>query len=303
MTSFWGLFTQIAAIIFPVLGVIVCGYVYGRLRPNEAPQQMGAINPLVMEFFTPMMIFGAMSQKSFDIYANGSLMLAGLWVIFGSVACGYVAAKVFNIQVRTLVPTMIYNNCGNMGLPLALLAFGATGFAQAAILFVMCNLLYFSLGVWLLSGRRLSWRLFNTPIIWSIVLGLAMALLRVPIPEPVQQLLNFFTQAAITLMMFALGVRLLDIDWRQMKIGLLGGVLCPAGSLLFAYIAQQFGWFDLTQQQMAQIYLFASLPPAVSCFMMADYYQQEPSKVAAIVLIGNVLSLVFVPFGLALALA
>ncbi|MFZ1891041.1 MAG: AEC family transporter [Formosimonas sp.] len=302
MTSFWTLFAQINAIIIPVFGVIMFGYAYGRFRPEAAPKQMAALNPLVMDFFTPMLIFGAMSQKSFDIYANGSLVLAGLWVIFGSLVCGYLAAFVFRVQIRTLVPAIIYNNCGNMGLPLALLAFGAAGFSQAAILFVVCNFVYFSFGVWLLSGHRLSWKLFNTPIIWSMILGLTMALLRVPVPEAIQQMLNFFTQAAITLMMFALGVRLLDIDWRLIKIGLLGGVLCPASSLLFAYIAQYLGMFHLTEQQMAQIYLFASLPPAVTCFMMADYYQQEPAKVAAIVLIGNLLSLVFVPLGLALAL-
>ena len=37
--------------------------------------------------------------------------------------------------------------------------------------------------------------------------------------------------------------------------------------------------------------------------MVAEQYQQEPGKVASIVLIGNVLAIVFVPLGLALALA
>jgi len=36
--------------------------------------------------------------------------------------------------------------------------------------------------------------------------------------------------------------------------------------------------------------------------MVAEQFRQEPGKVASIVLIGNMLSVVFVPLGLALAL-
>jgi hypothetical protein len=36
--------------------------------------------------------------------------------------------------------------------------------------------------------------------------------------------------------------------------------------------------------------------------MVAEQYRQEPGKVASIVLIGNMMSVAFVPLGLALAL-
>jgi predicted permease len=52
----------------------------------------------------------------------------------------------------------------------------------------------------------------------------------------------------------------------------------------------------------AMLVLFASLPPAVLNFLLADQYRQEPERVASIVLIGNLASLVFVPVGLAVAL-
>jgi len=48
--------------------------------------------------------------------------------------------------------------------------------------------------------------------------------------------------------------------------------------------------------------LFGCLPPAVLNFMVAEQYAQEPGKVASIVLIGNVLSVLFVPVALSLAL-
>jgi len=51
-----------------------------------------------------------------------------------------------------------------------------------------------------------------------------------------------------------------------------------------------------------QLLLFAALPPAVMQFLLAERYHQEPEKVAAMILLGNALALVFVPLALALAL-
>ena len=44
------------------------------------------------------------------------------------------------------------------------------------------------------------------------------------------------------------------------------------------------------------------LPPSVLQFILAERFGQEPEKVAAMVLLGNALALVFVPIGLSLGL-
>ena len=58
----------------------------------------------------------------------------------------------------------------------------------------------------------------------------------------------------------------------------------------------------LDDVQQGLLVLFGCLPPAVLNFMVAEQYEQEPAKVASIVLIGNLASVVFVPLGLSLAL-
>ena len=44
---------------------------------------------------------------------------------------------------------MMFNNCGNMGLPLALFAFGPIGVAGMVALFTTSNLLHFTLGAFI----------------------------------------------------------------------------------------------------------------------------------------------------------
>jgi len=54
-------------------------------------------------------------------------------------------------------------------------------------------------------------------------------------------------------------------------------------------------WLDLTPLQDAQLLLFAALPPAVLNYLIAERYDQEPEKVATLVLVGNLGSLIAVP--------
>ena len=48
--------------------------------------------------------------------------------------------------------------------------------------------------------------------------------------------------------------------------------------------------------------LYAALPPAVMNYILAERYNQEPALVAAIVVVANIASIIFVPFALYLAL-
>jgi predicted permease len=101
-------------------------------------------------------------------------------------------------------------------------------------------------------------------------------------------------------MLFSLGVRMCDISLRSWSIGMVGAIVCPLSALIIAALLDVV--LHLTPVQRGQMYLFASLPPAVTCFMMAEQYKQEPDKVASIVLLGNLVSFVFVPIGLWLGL-
>jgi len=80
----------------------------------------------------------------------------------------------------------------------------------------------------------------------------------------------------------------------------IGGIVCPATGIAMAWLlAPVLGLDDVHR---GLLILFGCLPPAVLNFMVAEQFRQEPEKVASIVMIGNLLSLLFVPLGLALAL-
>jgi len=130
----------------------------------------------------------------------------------------------------------------------------------------------------------------------AMMAGMVFAIARIGLPAPLFQALKLLGESCIPIMLFSLGVRMLDINFKSWHIGLIGAIVCPVAGLAVAWALD--GMLNLTTEQRGQMYLFASLPPAVFCFMVAELYQQEPDKVASIVLLGNLAALVFVPAGL-----
>lgn len=297
-------FERILGIILPVFIIIAVGYAYGRLRGATVRADMAPVNRLTTELLCPLLVFTALAAKEFDIAHNASLILAGVLISLGSGLLAWPVARMLGYDVRSFVPPMIYNNCGNMGLPLAILAFGASSLPSAVALFVACNLVYFSVGIRIIeSGRsqRASLvKLFTSPMMLAMIFGVVVALLHISLPAQLMYALKMLGEACIPVMLFSLGVRMLDISFRSWHIGLAGAIMCPLGGLIMAWLLDMV--LSLTPEQRGQMYLFAALPPAVFCFMVAEQYKQEPDKVAAIVLMGNLASLVFVPAGLWLGL-
>ncbi len=294
-------FERILGIILPVFIIIGVGYVYARIRGEAVKSDMGAVNRVSMEALCPLLVFTALAGKDFDLAHNGTLILAGVLISLGSGLLAWPLARLLGYDVRSFVPPMMYNNCGNMGLPLAVLAFGTAGLPAAVALFMACNLVYFSAGIKIIEIGRTGahsspFKFLASPMMIAMMLGMAFSLLHISLPAPLFNALKMLGEACIPVMLFALGVRMMDVSFKSWHIGLVGAICCPVGGLLVAWLLD--GVLSLTAAQRGQMYLFAALPPAVFCFMVAEQYKQEPDKVASIVLLGNLAALVFVPAGL-----
>ena len=287
---------RILQIILPVFAVVAAGWAYGRrVRPDTAgPNRMN------MDVFVPALILGALTRRDFDLWANRGLILGSLAVVLGSGLLAWPVARWMRVSPRTFVPPMMFNNCGNMGLPLALLAFGEANLPAAVAMFVTSNLLHFTLGTYLVRHDAHYGHLLRSPMVIATAAGVALSALGVGLPGWIGVAVEMLGDVAVPLMLFTLGVRMTAITLRDWHVGLAGAVVRPLVGLAIAVpLGRVLG---LAPTPYAMLVLFASLPPAVLNFLLADQYRQEPERVASIVLIGNLASLVFVPVGLAVAL-
>ena len=287
---------RVLGIILPVFGVILLGYIYAR---REKPD-MTWVNRININVLAPALIFTALSSKDFDLATHAVLILGAVGVVAGSGLLAWPFAKLLHEDPRTFVPPMMFNNCGNMGLPIAALAFGSIGLSAMVALFTVSNLLHFTLGVHIVNRHAAFWPVFKNPMVIATFAGFAFALLRPDAPEWLMLTIKITGDAMVPLMLLSLGVRMATVSWGGWNVGVIGALVCPLTGIAMASLLSPLLGLDSVQSGL--LILFGCLPPAVLNFMVAEQYNQEPAKVASIVLIGNLASILFVPLGLSLAL-
>ena len=287
---------RILQIILPVFAIVVGGWVYGRVRGTE----IGGLNRLNMDVFTPALIVGALSSKSFDLGANAGLVAGALLVVLGSGLLAWPLSRWLGVSPRTFVPPMMFNNCGNMGLPLALLAFGEARLPAAVAMFVTSNLVHFTVGAHIVRRDAHVGRLLLSPMILATAAGVALSVTGVGLPGWLGTTVRMVGDVAVPLMLFTLGIRMAATRVSGWGVGLAGGLFRPIAGLAVALLLGPL--LRLSPVHQAMLVLFSALPPAVLNFLLAEEYGQEPARVASIVLAGHLVSLAFVPLGLWLAL-
>ena len=283
---------RIVEILAPIFLVILVGLVYGKLfKPN-----MDIPNRLNMDIFIPCLLFSVLLQSANINALFSQFALAIALVILLSGCFSFLLVKLFNRSAKTICPPLMFANAGNLGLPLMVLTFGEQYLSLAVVMFVVCNFLHITLVNYFLSGEYSVWQAIKTPMVLSVVTALVFSYLNIDLPEFLFEPISMLGDICVPLMLFTLGVRLLEVDFKQWRIGVLIGLSKPV--LGVCLVVLMLFWLDLNPQQAGILVLFGALPPAVMNFMFAEHFQQEPAKVAAIVLFGNALSVFTLPLAL-----
>ncbi|MDR2789162.1 MAG: AEC family transporter [Candidatus Accumulibacter sp.] len=289
------MFPRIVSIVFPLFAVVMAGFFYARKRDPD----MAAANRMNIEIFLPALIFTALAGKSFDLAGNLPIALGAAVVILGSGLLAWPLARRLGIEPRALVSTAMFNNAGNMGLPLMLFTFGDPALGAAVVLMLVLTTLQFVMSPWLLGGKFSLGALWREPFLLAASLGVAVSLAGVAPWPPVLSACKLLADISLGLMIFSLGARLASARVGAMfGIGIAGAIVTPVTGMFMAWL---FGTLaDLSKPDMDVLFLFGALPPAVSCFIFADRYRCAPDQVAAIVMIGNASALFFIPLALTL---
>ena len=272
-------------VLFPIFSIILIGFLYAKYRHVD----IEFANRMNMEIFIPALLIDALSRQNFSLLDYQPLALAGIILILLSGVFAWLFAKAFNLSVPMFVPSMMFNNSGNMGLPLAILAFGEDAFSAAVVLFLMSNLFHFTLGAYIVGGKVSWWNLLKMPVNVATIIGLSISFSGWQMPEVIHTPVKMLSQIAIPLMLVSLGVRMTLVNLSAWKIGLVGAIMCPLVSIVAAFLILIF--LPLEPMQRTQLLLFATLPPAVLNYMFAEKYQQQPTEVASMVVVGNALSI------------
>ena len=289
------MFSKIASITLPIFTLVLVGFLYGRrVKPD-----LGGANKLIVDIALPVLIFISLSSKLFDPLAALLFTAASIALIVLSGLIAWPLAKFSGATVQAFLPCAMFTNVGPIGIPLIALAYGPEGMATAVVLLVISNVLHFTLGAGVMSGK-VDWRMvYANPLVWATVLGVASSQFQLTLPQWVETSCTMIGSVLVPMMLISLGVRLASSQVADAWVGARSGVLILIIRIAAALLAL---WLiPLQGLERGALILFACLPPAVFNYMLADKFQVEPNKVASTVIVGHLFSLAFLPLGIWLA--
>jgi malate permease and related proteins len=233
------LFATLISIVAPILIVAAIGYVWSKYGRNF---DSALITQLVTLVGTPCLAASTLIKLPLDMSLLGEMAIVTLASFAAFALIGLVALKLMGLPNHSYLPALMFPNSGNMGLPLALFAFGETGLAFAIVFFAISATLQFTVGAGLASGSADPRRILKMPLIYAVFLSLGVLLLGIEVPRWVGNTLDLLGGLTIPLMLIALGVSLGQLKVTALPRNLLLSLLRIGGGFAVALgIAALFG--------------------------------------------------------------
>ena len=291
------LFTTVLGVVFPVIALATVGFVWAR---SGAEYPIPFVTRLATQVAVPCLIFVSLMETEIAPTALVEVSLATLigYALLLVLSWGFV--RLSGLDARTYIPPLAFGNTGNLGLPLALFAFGAEGLGYAVVILSVMIALSFTLGVWIVAGKGNGSAFLKEPMVWATLLGGLFLVMEWRLPGPLTDAVALIGQMGIPLMLITLGVAV---------AGLQVGNLAKALILSLGKIAvcASVGWgvalvLELEQVAAAALILQMAMPVAVTAYMLAEKYGADAETVAGLVVVSTLLSGAAIPLLLAVLL-
>ncbi len=286
---------EVGQIVAPVFLLAAIGYAW--VRGLGWNYDVEFVTRLSMTLSIPCLIFMALMRSEVDPALLRDTVLAALVAYVGVGLVVWVLVRLLGLEVQTFWAPITFGNTGNLGLPIALFAFGQLGFDMAVVIFAVMAILSFTFGVWVVAGGGNPITAIREPLVWGTILGSLFLVMDWSVPVWIGSTLDLIGQMAIPMMLITLGVAISRLQPRSLGravwLCLLKLAICisvPLGVGL---------WFDLPSLALGVLILQVSTPVAVTSYMLATKYKARPDEVAGLVVVSTLMSVIAIPATLA----
>jgi predicted permease len=278
----------------PVFFLAAIGFAWVKL---EFEYRVEFVTRLTMTLSVPCLIFVALMKTDINPEALAALTLASLVAYLIVMAASFAVVKLAGLETRTYLAPLVFGNTGNLGLPLALFAFGDVGFGYAVVVFAVMAILSFTIGVWVVSGGGSLKRVVQEPLVGATLLGALFLWQGWQTPLVITNTLELIGQMAIPVMLITLGVAVARLETKAMTqavwLSAVKVVICVGAAWGAA------AWFGLDPIAAAVLIVQVATPVAVTSYLLAEKYGADAQPVAGLVVASTLLSVIYLPLILA----
>jgi predicted permease len=284
------IFVTVLEIVAPVFLLALIGFSWVKLGFEY---RVEFVTRLAMTLAVPCLIFTALMKTEIDPSALTTLLIASIAAHAAIAAIGAIGFWALKMRQQTYLAPFTFGNTGNLGLPLALFAFGAEGLGYAMIVFAVSAIFSFTFGIWVVSGAGSPMKALKEPMVGATLLGTLFLWQGWRTPDFLTNTLDLIGQMAIPLMLITLGVAV-----ARLKPGRIAQafVLSFVKYLVCAGVALVIGLaLGLSDVPLAVLILQTATPVAVTAYLLAEKYGGDSEAVAGLVVVSTLMSVAAIP--------
>ena len=258
------------------------------------------LSGLTFRLFSPALIFHSLLTISLDRAVAVRLVGVIAGVFFFVAFASILVSKLLGHDRPTLAAVALCSavaNSGNMGLPIAKLAFGDEGLKIAVVMFVANALLTYSAGIVIASLgssgpiKQAFVAPFKVPAIWAAAGALTFNYNGWHLPAAFDEVASTLAGASIPVMLVVLGLQVMERAERTdsgrdvvsaVSLRLVGAPLAAWAATVLV------GLHGVTQKTLI---LTAGMPTAVMASVLAMQYNAEPALVSRVVVTSTLVSI------------
>ena len=294
---FMELILTVLQIVAPVFLLAAIGFAWVKVGWQY---EIEFVTRLAMTISVPALIFVALMKADISADTLSSLFLSSIIAYIALTIIFWIIAKLAKLDMATFWAPLIFGNTGNLGLPLAMFAFGEVGLGYAVVVFAVMAVGSFSIGVWMVSGGGSITKIFKEPMVWATLAGALFLIQGWETPQWVTNTLELMGQMAIPLMLITLGVALARLKVKTISRAVILSIIKLIVCVCTAWIIGSY--FGLNDTAFAVLVVQIATPVAVTSYLLAQKYGADANEVAGLVIASTVLSVVALPVLLAVLL-
>lgn len=288
--------------ILSIILMIAIGYVLKRidfLSDDDVP----TLNNIVIYILLPCMIFSALYSADLSLLPKlGTLPFIILASSFITGIISYLILKRLklpDIQLWSVLVTVMIANTAFMGYPINLGIYGHEGFLRAIFCDIATLITFLLLSFVLVlkfggSVRTAVKKIVFFPSLWAIVLGIILNLLNIPIGPVLDNTISYLGNGAIPLIMLSLGISIDLAGIKRSKAMIIfTSIMKLAFFPLIAFLIVSFLGFSGLDFKVSIIE--AAMPSGMMSLILAISYRLDYELTSDCILINTVISLVTLP--------
>lgn len=295
MKLFLDILTQVT---LPIIALVALGY----LMQGKLKLDIGTLNRVQMYVVMPAFLIHFLSSGKQPLSAIWPVFYVGTVLFLILIPLGWLTAMIFR-QRASLGPMMGlgtgYANVGFFGIPVTQLAFGPDLLIYMSVMTALTTILICTVGVALLApagGSKLAKlkTAFETPLIPSVAIGLALKGFGVDLPVVVSQPMQFLGSIFTPLALYTLGAQLAAS--KIVRVELIPQTLMLVLKFLAApAIAWAIcSYLEFPRDVQNVLVVACATPVGVLVTIFAAEYDTEPEFISTAVVITTALSPLFV---------